>query len=65
MKSRLEEIERYRRLLRLVADERACKVLMELIAEAEARLRAEGASGAASPRGSPSGTKAHSALLTR
>jgi hypothetical protein len=48
MESTLEKIERYRRLLRIVADERACKVLMELIAEEEVRLRAERARGAPS-----------------
>jgi hypothetical protein len=36
----LAELRRYRELLRGVSDERACKVLMELIAEAETRLRA-------------------------
>jgi hypothetical protein len=41
MESTLEKLERYRYLLRLVTDERACKALMELISEAEARLRPE------------------------
>jgi hypothetical protein len=35
----LGELRRYRELLRGVSDERACKVLMELITEVEARLR--------------------------
>jgi hypothetical protein len=40
MEELAEKIRRYKHLLHTAGDERACKVLMELIAEAEARLHA-------------------------
>jgi len=40
MEELIEKIRRYKHLLHTAGDERACKALMELIAEAEARLHA-------------------------